>query len=80
MEKPGIRTTEFWLGAGGMLLNAVIALLIGYGFINSEQGELWAGLGAAILSISVPLSIAQISKGYSESRARVKESANFIKE
>jgi hypothetical protein len=66
--KPGIKTTEFWLAAAGSLVAAVIALLIGYGAITSEQGDLWAGL----IMASMPIAIAIISYGYSSSRAKAK--------
>jgi hypothetical protein len=47
--KPGIKTTEFWLSAIGGLVVAVMALLVGYGAITSEQADLWIGLIMAAL-------------------------------
>jgi uncharacterized membrane protein YccC len=61
--KPGYKTTEFWM----TVVTAVITLLIGYGIMSSEEGELWLGLVAALL----PAVIAVAS--YSISRSIVKK-------
>lgn len=33
------------------VLIAVVALLVGYGILEQEQGALWIGLGAALLGV-----------------------------
>jgi len=68
--KPGAKTTEFWFAAIAGLVTAVMALLIGYGAVTSEQGDLWTGL----IMASAPIAIAIISYGYSGSRAKAKSS------
>ena len=66
--KSGVKTTEFWLAAVSSLVIALMALLVGYGVISSEQSDLWIGL---ILAAS-PIAIAIIAANYSSSRAKVK--------
>ena len=60
--KPGWQTTEFWMSIGV----AVVGLLIGYGVLTSEEGDLWLALFAAIIP-------AIVAVGYSISRAIVKK-------
>jgi hypothetical protein len=66
--KPGIKTTEFWLTAIGGLVTALIALLVGYGAITSEQGDLWVGLILAAAPIAISIMLAS----YSNSRGKAK--------
>ena len=66
--KAGYKTTEFWLSAVGGLVVAVLAILVGYGVIDSEQSDLWA----ALIMAAAPLAIAYIVGSYSKSRATVK--------
>ena len=63
--KPGYKTTELWLG----VFSAIVAVLVGYGYLNSDQGELWIGLAAAV----VP---AVVTTVYTWSRTRVKQASN----
>lgn len=60
--KPGWQTTEFWMS----ISVAVVGLLIGYGALTSEEGDLWLALIAAIIP-------AIVTVGYSISRAIVKK-------
>ena len=73
--KPGIKTTEFWLNGLYVVVGAVVALLVGYGMLSAEEGQMWAALLVAVL----PLAVAGYSVGkYSEGRSRVKADAAFV--
>ncbi len=67
-SNPGYKTTEFWLASVTNVAIAIIGILIGYGLLTSEQGDLWVALVVAV----VPLALAAISVGYSNSRAKAK--------
>lgn len=71
-ETPGIKTTEFWMAAIGALVAAVVPLLIAYGVLDNEQGELWAGLIMAVAAIVVPIVIGSIVKAYTAARTEIK--------
>lgn len=60
--KSGWQTTEFWV----TVINAIAALIIGYGLMTQEEADLWIELLKALL----PLAVA--SAGYSISRGVVK--------
>ena len=68
MEKPGYKTTEFWLAGLTNFALAIVGLVAGYGYLTSEQADLWNGL----VVTAVPLGMAGVSWAYSQSRARVK--------
>ena len=73
--QPGYKTTEFWMSAIGAIVSAVVPLLIAYGLLTTEQGELWAGLVLAVAGVVVPVVIGSIVKNYTESRMAVKMTA-----
>ena len=72
MVKEGYKTTEFWMSAIGIMVTAVIAVMVGYGVVTSEQAVLWKNLSLAI----IPLVIGVITVGYSASRGKVKSSVS----
>lgn len=72
-NKNGYKTTEFWLSAVGVLLTALLALLVGYGIISTEQADLWLNL----LVASAPIAAALIIMSYNNSRAKVKAASSF---
>ena len=61
IEKPGYRTTEFWLGAAAMLLTAMYAS----GAVTNSTALSIAGIAATILG----------ALGYTVSRTLVKRPA-----
>lgn len=47
MDKPGYKTTEFWISA----VNALLMIGVGFGVINAEQqDELSGAIGQAIVA------------------------------
>ena len=67
--KSGIKTTEFWMSAVSSVFVAVLALLVGYGVISSEESDLWLALLMAV----APVAIAVIVTSYTKSRTEVKK-------
>lgn len=65
-QKPGYKTTELWI----TVLNSVIALLIVYGVLSSDEADAWVVFVAAF----VPLALSIATGAYSISRAKVKSS------
>lgn len=72
MEKPGIKTSEFWLAAIGSLAVATIGVLIAYGVVTQEQAAVWQNLVTAIAAIAVPVAIAWIGTAYTKARTSIK--------
>ena len=69
--KPGVQTSEFWLSAIGGLAIAILALLVGYGFLTAEQSELWNG----VIVAAAPIAIAAIVYAYNGNRKEIKVAA-----
>lgn len=47
MQKPGYKTTEFWIS----VVNALLMIAVGFGVINAEQqDELSGAIGQAIVA------------------------------
>ena len=75
--KPGYMTTEFWLTGLSVVAGAIITILIGYGVLSRDEGQMWLGLIVAVM----PMAVAAYSIGkYSESRGRVKAEAAWVKQ
>lgn len=59
-----------WLTAIGGIVAAVVPLLVAYGVITAEQGELWQGLAlaivAAVVAIVVPIAVTSLAKNYND--------------
>ena len=66
----GIRTTEFWMSAITGIMLSALTIAVGYGYMTSEQSEMWQPLILGLVSIALAL----IPVGYANSRAKVKES------
>ena len=69
--KPGVKTTEFWMSAIAGIVLSALTIAVGYGYMTSEQSEMWQPLILGLVSIALAL----IPVGYANSRAKVKESA-----
>ena len=73
-----------WLTAIGGIVAAVVPLLIAYGVITQEQGELWQNLVLAIAAAVVPIVVTLIVRNYNDNdtAARValmeNETARFM--
>jgi fucose permease len=68
----GYKTTEFWLSAIGALVAVVFPLLVAYGVLDSEKGEMWAALILAVAGVVVPIVVGSIAKNYADNRTAVK--------
>ena len=66
--KPGVKTTEFWMNAIADIVLSALTIAVGYGYMASEQSEMWQPLILGLVSIALAL----IPVGYANSRAKVK--------
>ena len=61
-----------WLTAISGIVAAVVPLLVAYGVITSEQGELWSSLVlaivAAVVAIVVPITVTSHAKNYTDNQ------------
>ncbi len=55
-----------WLTAIGGIVAAVVPLLIAYGVITQEQGELWQNLVLAIAAAVVPIVVTSLIRNYND--------------
>jgi len=59
-----------WLTAVSGIVAAVVPLLVAYGVITAEQGELWQALAlaivAAVVAIVVPVTVTSLAKNYND--------------
>lgn len=74
MER-GIKTSEFWMSAIGALVAVIIPLLVAYGVLDNERGEMWAALIMVVASIVVPIVVGSVVKNYNDNRTAVKTEA-----
>ena len=71
----GAQTSEFWMSAIGGLVAVIFPLLVAYGVLDTEQGELWAAAILAVAGIVVPIVLGSIAKNYNDGRVTVKTEA-----
>ena len=61
-----------WLTLVSGIVAAVVPLLVAYGVITAEQGELWSNLAlaivGAIIAIVVPLTVTSLAKNYNDNQ------------
>lgn len=61
-----------WMTLVSGIVAAVVPLLVAYGVITAEQGELWRGLVlaivAAIIAIVVPVTVTSLAKNYNDNQ------------
>ena len=55
-----------WLTAIGGIVAAVVPLLIAYGILTQEQGELWQNLVLAIAAAVVPIVVTSLVRNYND--------------
>ena len=72
MNKPGYKTTEFWMTAITSIVAAVIALLSVRGLLSNEEGELWLQLAQTLAATISPIVIAIVTAVYTNGRSKVK--------
>ena len=68
-DKPGYKTTEFWLSLFTVLVTSIVPLLVFYGVASQEEADLWV---KALLPIAGAVAGGFTAGLYSYSRARVK--------
>lgn len=66
-----------WLTAISGIVAAVVPLLVAYGVITAEQGELWQALALAIVgavvAIVVPVTVTSLAKNYNDNQVAAAE-------
>ena len=59
-----------WLTAIGGIVAAVVPLLVAYGVVSAEQGDMWSNLAlaivAAVVAIVVPVTVTSLTKNYND--------------
>ena len=55
-----------WLTAIGGIVAAIVPLLIAYGILTQEQGELWQNLVLAIAAAVVPIVVTSLVRNYND--------------
>lgn len=76
--KHEVRTVEFWTWAIGALVAVIIPLLIAYGFLTAELGQLWTALIGVVSAIVIPIVVGSLTKNYADNRtARLTAEANL---
>jgi hypothetical protein len=76
MDRPGYKTTEFWVGVAGKLISLLIALRV----ISVTQGQdLLTAIGPAVTGIIAIGSIVSIVRGYTVSRTSLKQIAGHAR-
>jgi len=65
-----------WLTAIGGIVAAVVPLLVAYGVVTAEQGEIWSQLALAIVgavvAIVVPVTVTSLAKNYNDNDTAAK--------
>ena len=61
-----------WLTAIGGIVAAVVPLLVAYGVVTAEQGEMWQALALAIVgavvAVVVPVTVTSLAKNYNDNQ------------
>ena len=61
-----------WLTAIGGIVAAVVPLLVAYGVVSAEQGDMWSNLAlaivAAVVAIVVPVTVTSLAKNYNDNQ------------
>ena len=77
-QKPGYKTTEFWITAAVNIAAAIIAILAARGLIKSVEGSLYLALVQALAVTVAPLVMAIVTAKYVEGRSLVKAANNKV--
>ena len=72
MQKPGYKTTEFWITAIVNIVAAVVTVLGVRGMVSAEEGNAYVAVASAVATAVAPLAAAFVSGRYINSRAAVK--------
>ena len=72
-QKPGIKTSEFWLTAVVNIAGSVLGILAAYGLVKQEHSSLWLSLINSLAVAIIPLALALVNYAYINGRSRVKE-------
>lgn len=65
-----------WLTLIGGIVAAVVPLLVAYGVVTAEQGQMWQALALAIVgavvAIVVPVTVTSLAKNYNDNDTAAK--------
>jgi predicted Na+-dependent transporter len=76
--KHEVKSVEFITWAVGSLVAVLIPLLIAYGVITAELGQLWIALISVVSAIVIPVVVGSLTKNYADNRtARVTAAMNL---
>lgn len=75
MMERGVRSSEFWLSAITSIVAVLFPLLVAYGVLDTEKGQMWAALILALAGVIVPIVIGQVARNYNDGRVEVKKEA-----
>ena len=66
-----------WLTAISGIVAAVVPLLVIYGVVTAEEGEMWSALAlavvGAIVAIVVPVTVTSLAKNYNDNQVAAAE-------
>ena len=74
MER-GVKSSEFWMSAITSVVAVLFPLLVAYGVLDTEKGQMWAALILAVAGVVVPIVIGSVAKNYNSGRVEVKTEA-----
>lgn len=69
---PGYKTTEFWLSLVSALLATGLPLLVAYGYLTTEEAELWKAFVMAVALAVVSVALIWGAQAYAEKRTALK--------
>lgn len=72
MIKPGSETSEFKVSVLVNIINPILALLIMYGVVTTEEAPLWETLISSVILLFFPVISAYVTKKYTEARTALK--------
>jgi len=78
-QKPGYKTTEFWVTALVNIVAAVVTVLGVRGLVSAEEGNAYVAVACAVATAVAPLAAAFVSGRYITSRSEVKSADSLSK-
>lgn len=79
MEKPGIKTTEFWVSTLTIVAGSIISLLVTYNVLNSEEASAWMRVLVSFIPLIAMILSAWVATNYTGSRTEVKVEGQKLK-
>lgn len=73
-----------WLTLVSGIVAAVVPLLVAYGIITAEQGELWQAvvmaIVAAVIAIIVPVTVTSLARNYNDNATALEMTRNELEQ